>query len=209
MAEILETIAPVRQPLSHRSRQADLQLSWVIASQDGDTVAFNRLVLKWQQTVYNLCLRMLRDPDDAAEVAQETFMSAYKSIRRFRLESQFSTWLYRIASNQCLTRLRKRPSLAHQSLDEPTDEGFTMADRLASFDDHEEDVYRTEKQHYIRMALGAIPVDQRITVELKFFQEQTFEEIASILNVPLSTVKSRFYAGLRGLKQRLAAPLRR
>ncbi len=203
MAEnILETTAGPN-PIRRRSREADEQLAWVLASQDGDTVAFNRLVILWQQRIFNLCLRMLRDPDEASEAAQETFMQAYRSVGRFRLESRFSTWLYRIASNQCLTRLRRRPANRQFSIDED-DEIGTMAQRLASQDDQEGDLLLRERRLRVRKALGGLPAEQRIVVELKFFQECTFEEIAAILEKPLSTVKSRFYTGLQGLKRRLA-----
>ena len=73
--------------------------AWVSASQRGDALCFNRLVLKWEKPIYNLCLRMLLDQDEAAESAQEVFCSAFKNIQRFRRDARFSTWLYRIAVN--------------------------------------------------------------------------------------------------------------
>ena len=92
------------------------RLSGSPASQRGDAVSFNRLVLKWERPIYNLSLRMLRDADEAAEATQEVFLLAFKGIRRFRLDAQFSTWLYRIAANHCTSRLRKRPPGVHLSL---------------------------------------------------------------------------------------------
>lgn len=185
---------------SNARTTADDQLQWVIASQQGDRAAFNRLVLLWQQRIYNLSLRLLRDPEEASEATQETFLSAFRAIRRFRLEAQFSTWLYRIASNQCMTRLRKHKAQPTRSIDE--DEG-TLMRNLTSDDDHEEDYFRRQRQLEVRRFLAALPEDQRVAVELKFYQELTFEEIAVVVEAPLSTVKSRFYAGLHGLKRRL------
>ncbi len=202
MTEALD-LSVQRQPMGSQPRQADSQLAWVIAAQNGDRVAFNRLVLKWQQKIYNLSLRMLQDSEEASEATQEAFLLAYKGIRRFRLESQFSTWLYRIASNQCITRLRKRPAQPPCSIDEELEQGEPLSQRLAAHDDQESDLLRHEQQQRVRRAVGALPSEQRLAVELKFFQEMTFEEISSVLEVPVSTAKSRFYSGLQGLKSRL------
>ncbi len=177
--------------------------AWVAASQGGDTLAFNRLVLKWERTIYNLALRMLQDPDEAAEATQEVFLSAYTNIRRFRRDSKFSTWLYRIAVNHCITRARRRPQGAHVSMDSD-EHGAREADRLRAVGDSQEgDLLRAESRRRVRTALAFLPPEQRVVVELKFLQEQTFEDIASVLQVPLSTIKSRLYAGLDLLKVRL------
>lgn len=200
----METIVVTSETVSRPGRQGDSQQSWVLASQNGDTVAFNRLVLKWQGKIYNLTLRMLGNPEEAAEATQETFLRAFKNIRRFRLDAQFSTWLYRIASNECLSQLRRPSSRRHHdSLDGRDEEAATLHEQLQSGDDQEEELYRSERQHRVRVALSALPREQRLAVELKFFQEQTFEEMGEILDTPVSTVKSRFYKGLQGLKKRL------
>ena len=86
------------------------EMGWLRDSRRGDTLAFNRLVLKWERTVYNVAYRMLQDRDDAAEASQEIFFAAYRNIRRFRMDSKFSTWLYRIAYNTFLNHQR-RPRL--------------------------------------------------------------------------------------------------
>ncbi len=176
--------------------------SWVSASQRGDTLAFNRLVLKWEKAIFNLTLRMLQDPDEAAEAAQDVFLSAFRSIRHFRQDARFSTWLYRIAVNHCITRLRRRPPGVHYSLDDTRDD-VPLSERLPAVASHEGDLLRDESQKRVRIALTFLPAEQRAVVELKFFQELTFEEIAGIVEAPLSTVKSRLYAGLEMLKTRL------
>ncbi|HSR66973.1 MAG TPA: sigma-70 family RNA polymerase sigma factor [Acidobacteriota bacterium] len=183
----------------------DQELQWVVEAQKGDRVAFNRLVLRWQQPIYNLTLRMLRDPEDASEVTQETFMAAFRHIRRFRLESKFSTWIYRIASNHCLTRLRKQPRKAPRSLDEPGHAGPLSSKLTAGDSQQEKSLLRRERRQWVRRALGGLPPEQRMAIELKVFQDLTFEEISAVTEIPMSTVKSRFYAGLQGLKQRLQA----
>jgi RNA polymerase sigma-70 factor (ECF subfamily) len=178
--------------------------SWVSASQRGDTLAFNRLVLKWERTVYNVALRMLQDREEAAEATQEVFLSAYKNIRRFRQDSKFSTWLYRIAFNHCVSRARRRPQGTHISLD--IEDSSAAPPRQLRIAEHQEgELLQAENRNRIHTALSFLPPDQRAVIELKFFQEQTFEDISAILDVPLSTVKSRLYAGMDLLKVRLSA----
>lgn len=179
---------------------------WIAASQRGDSLAFNRLVLRWEKPIYNLTLRMLQDPDEAAEATQEVFLSAFKNIRRFRQDSRFSTWLYRIAVNHCISRLRRRPPGIHYSLDDERPEA-ALAASLPARESHEKEFLLKESRNRVRMALEYLPPDQRAVVELKFYQDLTFEEIASVIQAPLSTIKSRLYAGLEVLKVRLGGQL--
>ena len=176
--------------------------SWVAASQRGDNLAFNRLVLKWERTVYNVALRMLQDRQEAEEATQEIFLSAFKNIRRFRQDARFSTWLYRIAVNHCISRNRRRPQGISISLDDPV-QPPRMDAQLGVMGSQEGDLLDRESRNRVRTALSFLPVDQRAVIELKFFQELTFEEIAEILKVPVSTIKSRLYSGLDLLKVRL------
>jgi RNA polymerase sigma-70 factor (ECF subfamily) len=178
------------------------EVAWIEASQAGDNLSFNRLVLKWEKPIYNLTLRMLQDRDDAAETTQEVFCSAYKNIRRFRQDARFSTWLYRIAVNHCISRLRRRPPGVHLSLDDRGAEA-PLKGWAPARESHEAEVLQAETQKRVRQALLNLPEDQRAVVELKFFQDLTFEQIADVVQVPLSTVKSRLYAGLAVLKSRL------
>lgn len=201
MEEILKTTILDQAPGAQGFDPAQ-EAAWIVASQQGDTPAFNRLVLQWEKPIYNLALRMLQDPDEAAEATQDVFLSAYKSIGRFRQESRFSTWLYRIAANRCITRLRQRPRGVHYSIDSDPEAVATQVGKMARQSHHAEIIQR-DASHQVRRILGEIDADQRIVVELKFFQELTFEEISTITQVPLSTVKSRLYKGLEVLKSRL------
>lgn len=178
--------------------------SWVIASQRGDTRAFNRLVLKWEKIVYNVALRMLRDREEAAEATQEVFFLAFKNIRRFRRDSRFSTWIYRIVINHCLTRTSHRPPGTHFSLE---DGGIyaTPAPQLQVAETQFGEMMKQEQRLRVQAALSHLSPDQQAVIELKFFQELTFEEIAEVLEIPLSTIKSRLYSGLELLKIRLGA----
>ncbi len=176
--------------------------SWVSASRRGDALAFNRLVLKWERPIYNVALRMLQDREEAADAAQEIFLLAFKGIRRFRQDSKFSTWLYRITLNHCITRAKQRPSGIHLSLDDENSRENPI-EQLVSAGSQAGDLMRSEQQRRVHNALSHLQADQQAVIELKFFQEMTFEEIAEVLDAPLSTIKSRLYSGLEMLKIRL------
>jgi RNA polymerase sigma-70 factor (ECF subfamily) len=177
--------------------------SWVKASQNGDTLAFNRLVLKWEKTVFNIALRMLREREEAAEATQEIFFRAYRNIDRFRQKSRFSAWIYRIALNHCISRIRQRPPGIHLSLDEQKC-AVNPPKQLHVTETQLDQVMRSEECDRVLGALAYLTPEQRAVIELKFFQGMTFEDIAGILEIPLSTTKSRLYSGLGILKVHLA-----
>jgi RNA polymerase sigma-70 factor, ECF subfamily len=183
---------------------SDQEISWISESQDGDTRSFNRLVLKWEKTIYNTALRMLQDREEAAEATQDVFLLAFKSIRSFRRDSKFSTWLYRIALNHCLTRIRERPPGIHISI-EDGDEMESPAPQFQVAETQVGEVIRFEQRKRVWAALRLLHPDQQAVIELKFFQDLTFEEISEILETPQSTIKSRFYSGLEMLKNRLGS----
>jgi len=182
----------------------DQENFWIAASQRGDTRAFNRLVLKWEKTVYNVALRMLRDREEAAEATQEAFLMAFRSIRRLRRDSKFSTWIYRIVLNHCLTRVKQRPPGTYLSLEDAS-AVESPAPQLRIAETQVSELMQMEQRNRVWAALLHLPVDQQAVIELKYFQEMTFEEIAAVLEVPLSTIKSRLYSGLEILKIRLGS----
>ena len=182
--------------------EQDQESSWVSASQRGDSQAFNHIVLKWEKTVYNVAVRMLEDREEAAEATQDVFMLAFKNIRRFRNDSRFSTWLYRIVLNHCLSRKRQRPRGIHLSLDDENSGAGTVKEmRIAETQNRE--LWHSERHEWVTGALLRLPPDLRALVELKFIQEMTFDEVGAILEIPVSTVKSRVYSALELLKTRI------
>ena len=180
---------------------SDSESALIAASRDGDVHAFNSLVLKWEKRVYNIALRMLRNRHDAEEAAQETFFLAYRNIRSFRSDANFSTWLCRIVINNCLTRLRQRSPGISQTLPDENEISCPSGFRIA--ETQTESLLRDERQRRILDALAGLSPDRRAVIELKFFQEMTFEEIGAALNVPMSTIKSRLYSGLAELRTKL------
>jgi len=169
---------------------------YIDAARRGDLAAFNWLVLQYQTRVYNLCYRMLSDPDAAADATQETFLSAYRAIGRFKGE-QFRTWLLRIATNGCLDVLRSRKRRPTVSIDAPIfDEEGDETDPLPIADtdpslDPESWALRTEVVETIQIGLGLLPDEQRTALVLVDVQGFSYEEAAVISGANIGTVKSR------------------
>lgn len=185
----------------------DPESAWVEASRTGDAGAFDRLVRLWERPVYGLARRMLQNPDDAAEATQDIFLSAFSAMPRFRAGARFSTWLFRIASNHCISRLRRRWRWSHQSLPSgECDPAPPVPAQLLITPSHEADLAAKEDRGRVLAALGRLSPEQRLAVELKFYQDLTFEEIAGVAGCPASTVKHRFYTALAILKEALAEP---
>lgn len=163
----------------------------VEASQRGDREAFDLLVARHQRAVYRLCYRFVNDHEDANDLAQEVFLRAWKAIPRFRGDSSFSTWLYRIAVNACLNfrAARKPPALElPEALPDP-DPGAQSR------------VESSDEARLVRAAVGRLPERQRATLILKVYHELTHEEVARILGSTVGTVKANLYHALANLRR--------
>jgi len=175
----------------------------VSALRSGDTESLGILVARWEQPLFRFVRHMLPVPEDARDVCQETFLRVLKKADRFRDGSRFSTWMYQIALNLCRDdrRRRRRWSLI---LAEPKADGAGHPlDSVAAAEDPLLPVERDERSGAVRAALNALPREQREVVVLKEYGGLKFREIAGILDCPESTVKSRMYYGLSGMRQSL------
>lgn len=170
-------------------------------SQRGDVRAFNLLVERYQVRIYNLCYRMLNDPEAAADVAQDAFLSAYRNIKRYRGGS-FAAWLLRIATNACYDQLRARQRRPTSSIDALLDDEEhaprQFEDQGESPDDRS---LRNELAGEIQRALAELEPDQRLAVVLSDIQGLSYDEISSATGWPLGTVKSRLSRGRAQLRQ--------
>jgi RNA polymerase sigma-70 factor (ECF subfamily) len=178
----------------------------VEASQQGDVEAFNQLVRLYEGRVYNLCYRMLGDADAAADVTQDSFISAYRNLHRFR-GGLFRSWLFRIATNACYDVLRARKRRPTVSLSAPSDldddaPAFDLADRSESPDDR---ALRRELAAAIQQGIQQLPEEQRIVVILSDVQGLAYEEIAEVTSTNLGTVKSRLSRARARLRDILRA----
>lgn len=168
----------------------------------GDKDSLGTLIERWQRPLYRFVYRMLPRHEDASDICQETFLRVYDKADRFDEGSRFSTWMYQIALNLCRDQLRrkKRWSLIMAAPTERED-GVEPTERVAGDDDPALTASVNEQAAALERAMGRIPKDQREVLILKEYQGLKFKQIAEILGCPESTVKSRMYYGLKGLRQ--------
>jgi RNA polymerase sigma-70 factor (ECF subfamily) len=164
--------------------------------------AFGEIVKRWERKIFALCFGMLSREEDARDAAQETFISAYRNLANFRGEAKVSSWLHRIAVNQCLTKQRRTKVRAEIYLEDEaeTNQMIFVAPNGASPARKTE---QNERLQYVRQAVGSLPPDLRQVIVMKEFEEMTFQQISHALDLPLSTVKSRVYTALKQLRLKL------
>jgi RNA polymerase sigma-70 factor (ECF subfamily) len=175
----------------------------VARSADGDVESFNQLILRWERPIYALAYRVIGREEDARDVCQETFLRAFRALPGFRGQAKFSSWLYRIALNLCRDWIRRERRAVElqplEGLDLATLGGGGEGD-TASVEDV---VVRRQLGRAVERAMATLPPEQRTAIVLKEYHGLTFQEIADLQGVPLSTVKTRLYQGLHVLRRRL------
>jgi len=175
-----------------------LDIDLVRLAKKGEGEAFDVLVQRYQTKVTHLVYRYVNNRDTALDLVQDIFLKVYKNLVHFKGESKFSSWIYRVASNDCIDHLRKAKIRKVQSLDHYQEVGFDVADTH-----HEKDIaghYEAmDERDRVRKALGDLPEEQRTVVVLKIYQDMTFGEIAEILQEPVSTIKSRLYKAFQAV----------
>jgi len=182
------------------------EASLIRSSREGDLDAFNQLVLRYQAMIYNLAQRILGDPDSADDITQETFLTAYLNLPRFR-NGSFRSWLYRIATNACYDVHRQHKRHPVLSIEK---EIIEEQEFLPLFDVHgsslmpEAEFDRHELGRVIQKALDHLDVDQRTVVVLVDLQDFDYQEAAQILGIPVGTVKSRLARARMSLRQLLS-----
>jgi RNA polymerase sigma-70 factor (ECF subfamily) len=174
----------------------------------GGQSSFNRLVLKYQNKVFNLCYRMLGDRNEAEDVAQEVFMTLFRSVQHFRGDSLFSTWVFRITVNHCKNRLKylsRRNYYKTQSLDHPfqTEEGEVRPDTEDEGQSPEETLLSNEVQEAVQLKINELDSEHRTAIVLRDIQGLSYQEIAEILGLKEGTVKSRIHRARLELKEKL------
>ncbi|HEY0101379.1 MAG TPA: sigma-70 family RNA polymerase sigma factor [Pyrinomonadaceae bacterium] len=168
----------------------------------GDVDAFGEIVQRWERRIYALAYGILGREEEAHDATQETFIAAFRNLRGFRGEAKVSSWLHRIAVNQCITRQRRARTRAENSLETETELGGEKFAAPAHASPARQ-VEGRERTAAVRRAVMSLPPELREVIVMKEFEELTFQEIATTLDVPLSTVKSRLYTALKQLRLRL------
>ncbi len=174
-------------------------------SQKGDIDAFEQLIAKYQQKIYNIAYRLMANSHDASDLAQEALIKVYKSIGSFRLDASFSTWIYHIVTNVCRDELRKRNRHQVISLDEPiagSDGEITReVPDLANCPEYTYE--QKESEEYIQSLINSLNPEYRMVLVMRELMGFSYEEIAGELNITLGTVKSRLNRARKYLKDKI------
>jgi len=174
-------------------------------AKNGDVTAFEKLIEIYQSKVYNLAYKMFGNPEDASDLAQEALIKIFKNISTFKEESQFSTWIYRIAYNLYVDELRKRKKFDVQSIDEQYEDSneskITIIDNRPT---PEQYVENKEKAEIVHNAINKLSAEHKAAIILRDIDGHTYEEIAEIQNCSLGTVKSRINRARGQLKEILS-----
>ena len=174
-------------------------------AQGGNDEAFEELVRRYERKVYNIAYRMMGNPEDASEALQDAFLRAYRFLKKFEFKSSFYTWLYRIATNVCLTKLRKRKSPVVMSLDEPVGSDSDIPLDIPDYKYNPVKMYQQrELREALQDAVDALPTDYRTVVVLRDLEGLSNEEVSKVLNLSVPAVKSRLHRGRLVLREKLA-----
>jgi RNA polymerase sigma-W factor len=173
-------------------------------AKSGDEKAYDILLQKYHNSVYNLVYRMVRDTHESEDLTQEAFIKAFNSLKQFNEEYAFSTWLYKIATNNCIDYFRKR-KLQTYSLDKPIQykDSEIQQDIPDPELNPEKSVLASERSRIIREAINTLPEKYYTAIVLRHTEEKSYEEIAEILELPIGTVKARIFRAREMLNKAL------
>lgn len=158
----------------------------------GDGRAFEKIVKRYERTIYNVAYRMVRDEEDAADITQTVFIKVHRKLESYDPDRKFFSWLYRIAVNECLNYIKKRKH-------EVVADGDYAVTRLSPWDD----VARGERGELLEGALMDLKPEYRVVIVLKYFLEFSYREISDIAGVPEKTVKSRLFTARQQMRDAL------
>lgn len=174
----------------------------VTLAAQGDTDAFNQLVVRWERSIHALAYRILGREEDARDASQEAFLRAFRGLKGFKGQAKFSSWLYRIAVNVCRDWLRRE---RRAGVVQPS-EGFELDEQgiVDPISETVEDlIVRRDLGRAVSKIMATLPEEQRTVIVLKEYHGLTFREIADLMECPLSTAKTRLYQGLSTVRQQL------
>ncbi|MEM0998915.1 MAG: sigma-70 family RNA polymerase sigma factor [Bacteroidota bacterium] len=181
----------------------DLEL--VKRAKKNDPKAYEKLLSKYRKSVYYMLLKMVNNSDDAEDLTQEAFAKAFNSLHKFDSKYAFSTWLFRIATNNCIDFIRKK-RIQTVSIDNPyeNDDGDSMTFDIRDPNLNPNEVMlKKQRKEYLKMAVSNLPAKYKRLVELRYFQELSYEEVAKELELPLGTVKAQLFRARELLSQEL------
>jgi RNA polymerase sigma-70 factor (ECF subfamily) len=185
-------------PTVMNSKETDPDITLVERYTNGDMTAFDELMLRYERQIYRLCYRFTSNTDDARDLAQEVFIKAFEHLAQFRKESSLKTWLYRIATNHCINHVKSNT----QQFVEVT-ETVRQTSATAQLELEE----REQREHF-RMMVKKLPPKQRAILELRIHEQLSYEEIATMSNRSVSTIKASVFFALEKLRKLVKEPLK-
>lgn len=198
----------MKQDKNRKIGTAEEDRKLVLEFQSGNKLAFDRLVQKYKDSVFNLCYRFLDDYQDADDISQDIFLKVYRSLNRFRHESSFFTWLYRITVNTCKNRLKsleyrykkRKLQVNHSDHQDESSKAIVLKDNRNS---PAKNLAGREKLKAIQHAINSLPAEQKSVVLLRDVEGLTYEEITDITGYKVGTVKSRLARARTTLRKQL------
>ena len=176
---------------------------YIDAVKNGNVQAFTFLVDKYQNMIYTLALKLMKRAEDAEEMAQDTFVKAFQKIHTYEGKSRFSTWLYSITYNACISELRKR-KISFASLD---DRQISDQDE-ARMGDYFSETKKEDQERYLTLAMAKLPEDDQFLVTLYYYENQSMDEISAITGLTVSNVKIRIHRARKRMHQLLQEMLK-
>lgn len=172
----------------------------------GDHQAFAELVDRYKNSVYTICLRMVGSREEAEDLSQEAFIRAYNHISQFDSDRNFSTWIFRIATNLSIDSLRRKKPSVSLDAEIPGTEGLALNTILPGGETPpDEQIVRDETEKWIQHEIGELPEKYRSAVILKYIEDLSLKEISEIMNIPVGTVKTRVHRGRELLRKNMKA----
>ncbi len=185
--------------------QDEIQL--IKQAQKGDQLAFEQLVYRYDRQVLNIAMSFRNSEDDAQDIYQEVFLRVFRGLKNFQFKSEFSTWLFRITTNVCISFKTRKERYSHQSLDEQIgndeDDIRTRSDLIESDSSVAKETELNENQQYINEALEKLPAQQKLAFTMKYFDGYKIKEIAEMMQCTEGTVKRYLFNASGKMKEQL------
>jgi RNA polymerase sigma-70 factor (ECF subfamily) len=182
-----------------------IDLDLIQRAKQGDMGAFEQLVFRYDKQVLTIAARYVQSSEDAKDIYQEVFLRVYRSLPRFQLRSQFSTWLYRITTNVCLSHKSRRKRHFHTSLSQESDDehGGTLADAIAEPGTTDHQAERADMALHVSHAMESLSSKQKLVFTMKYYDEYKIREIAEILGLAEGTVKRYLFTATKKIRRSL------
>ena len=200
-------LTPAQEKRRRESRSEDTRI--IQQALKGDESAYKKLMMKYHDAIFNFIFKMVHDREQVEDLTQEAFIKAFASLSKFNDEFAFSTWLYKIATNNSIDHIRKR-KLQVYSIDKPIDSKDSEYTFELPDEDYEADgeLISDQRAVMIRAAIAKLPEKYRLVIELRHIEEKSYEEIAVLLKLPIGTIKAHIFRARELLYKQLRNKIR-